>query len=263
MIYTRQQLLLLPAFAAVATAGSVSISAHYPGPSFFPGLSVRGSDACGLNWEAGLSMTRESSNSPNFSINLDCEASVDQIEFKVLVDDSTWEQGSNHHISVKTTSSVDVYPWFNSKSGDTNTIIKNVFSKELNNTRDVIFYLPPSYYENTLKTYKNVLIMHDGQNLFNKATAYMGNAWMCQESLDTSIIGGTTDEILVVGAYNTVDRMDEYTYVYDPSEGAGGKGDLYLDWIESTLIPLVQVRVNLLFDHVYMENKQLDFHRAN
>ncbi|CAE7362164.1 ybbA [Symbiodinium microadriaticum] len=82
--------------------------------------------------------------------------------------------------------------------------------------------------------------MHDGQNLFNKATAYMGNAWMCQESLDTSIIGGTTDEVLIVGAYNTADRMDEYTYVYDPSEGAGGKGDLYLDWIESTLIPLVE-----------------------
>lgn len=63
---------------------------------------------------------------------------------------------------------------------------------------------------------------------------------MCQDSLDESIIGGTTDEILVVGAYNTADRMDEYTYVYDPSEGAGGKGDLYLDWIESTLIPLVE-----------------------
>jgi hypothetical protein len=33
-----------------------------------------------------------------------------------------------------------------------------------------------------------------------------------------------------VGAYNTNDRNNEYTYVYDPSEGFGGKGDLYLNW---------------------------------
>jgi predicted alpha/beta superfamily hydrolase len=54
------------------------------------------------------------------------------------------------------------------------------------------------------------------------------------------IIEGLMDEIIIVGPYNTMDRNDEYTYSFDPSEGFGGKGDLYLDWIESTLIPLVQ-----------------------
>lgn len=48
------------------------------------------------------------------------------------------------------------------------------------------------------------------------------------------------EEVIVVGPYNTNDRTDEYTYSFDPSEGFGGKGDLYLDWIESTLIPLVK-----------------------
>ena len=33
--------------------------------------------------------------------------------------------------------------------------------------------------------------------------------------------------------------MDEYTYIQDPDYG-GGKGDLYLDFIESTIIPLAQ-----------------------
>lgn len=37
---------------------------------------------------------------------------------------------------------------------------------------------------------------------------------------------------MVVGLYNTQDRMNEYTYSYDPSEGFGGKGDKYLDFIE-------------------------------
>jgi predicted alpha/beta superfamily hydrolase len=224
---------------SLATASAVKVSAFYPGPVFFPGLSLRG-DACGLSWEKGLPMTRASEQSPEFTIEVDCPLTVKSFEFKVLAGDATWELGSNHYFSVERDgSNRDVYPWFNSRSGDTSTIIKNVYSKELNNTRDVIFYMPPSYYENTLKKYSNVLIMHDGQNLFNKQTAYMGNAWMCQDSLDTSIIGGTSDEVLVVGAYNTADRMDEYTYVYDPSEQGGGKGDLYLDWIESTLLPLV------------------------
>lgn len=183
-------------------------------------------------------MTRKQ-NTDEFSVNIQCAADVSEFEVKLLVDDKTWMQGSNHHVRLDEGLTSEIYPWFNSRNGQT-SIIKNVFSKELNNTRDVIFYTPPSYYENTLKTYKNVLIMHDGQNLFDKKTAYMGNAWMCQDSLDATIIGGTTDEVLVVGAYNTADRIDEYTYIYDPSEGAGGDGDLYLDWIESTLIPLVK-----------------------
>jgi hypothetical protein len=36
---------------------------------------------------------------------------------------------------------------------------------------------------------------------------------MCQNSLDQSIVGGTTEEILVVAPYNTSERMDEYTYI--------------------------------------------------
>ena len=63
MIYA-SKLVMLPALAAAST---VSISAHYPGPAFFPGLSIRG-DVCGLNWDNGIEMVRESSNSPNFSL---------------------------------------------------------------------------------------------------------------------------------------------------------------------------------------------------
>lgn len=37
------------------------------------------------------------------------------------------------------------------------------------------------------------------------------------------IISGTLDEVVVVGAYNTADRTNEYTYLYDPSESSRGK----------------------------------------
>ncbi len=41
--------------------------------------------------------------------------------------------------------------------------------------------------------------------------------------------------------------MNEYTYSRDPSEGFGGKGDLYLDFIEATLLPMIreELRVTL------------------
>jgi len=181
-----------------------------------------------------------------WTIDLDCDANTSTFEVKLLVKDSTWMLGANHHVDLSLESTLTLYPWFNTKAGSTATIIKNVYSKELNNTRDVILYLPPSYNENTYKRYKNVLIMHDGQNLFNPATAPYGS-WNAQQALDSTIIGGTSDEVLIVAPYNSPDRNDEYTYVYDPAEGCGGKGNLYLDWLESTLLPLVkeQFRVDI------------------
>jgi predicted alpha/beta superfamily hydrolase len=118
----------------------------------------------------------------------------------------------------------------------------------LNNNRNVIVYLPPSYTENTLKVYSNVLVMHDGQNLFDPATAFLGNAWMIQDTLDPLIYNGEIEEVLVIGAWNTADRMNEYTYSFDPSEGFGGKGDLYLDFVEQTLLPLMQEKLRIKLD---------------
>ena len=238
---------LTPAALFLACSDAFEVNVFYP--KKLTSLYLRG-DGCGLNWDNGLKLTQQSGSSSQWSVNINC-ASSSKVEMKVLVDDKTWMLGSNHHADVSLSSSTEIYPWFYTYQGSTE-IVKNVFSHELNNSRDVIFYLPPSYKENTLKVHKNVLIMHDGQNLFSKTTAYMGNAWMCQNSLDQTIISGSTDEVLIAGPYNTADRINEYTYIYDPSEGAGGKGDLYLDWIESTLIPLTrtQYRVDISRDNL-------------
>ena len=122
-----------------------------------------------------------------------------------------------------------------------------MWSPQLNNSRDVIVYLPPSYTENTLKVHKNVLVMHDGNNLFDPKTAFMGNSWLVQNTMDPLIAQGVIEEVVIVAPYNTGDRMNEYTYSFDPSEGFGGKGDLYLDWIEQTLLPfaLKNLRIEL------------------
>lgn len=47
-------------------------------------------------------------------------------------------------------------------------------------------------------------------------------------------------EILVAGVWNTNDRNNQYTYSVDPDYKFGGKGDLYLDFLEKELVPLVR-----------------------
>lgn len=227
----------------VASKKTITVQAHYP--KSLNNLFLRG-NLCGLNWNSGVAMKFQGLNNSTggylWNLEVACDATEVQkggLEVKVLISDKTWMLGSNHHVAIQqdTLTVDDIFPWFFTYHGSTK-IINHVYSSELNNFRDVIIYTPPSYSENTLKIHQNVLIMHDGQNLFNPATTAFGTAWMCQDTLDSLIIEGKMDEVVVLGPYNTADRMNEYTYIYDPSEKAGGKGDLYLDWLESTLLPL-------------------------
>jgi len=200
-------------------------------------LYIRG-NGCGLNWNSGTLM--KNVDDITWAVQLICPITETNttVELKVLINDQVWMLGSNHHYKPSSKTNLDsvLYPWFYNKHGSLQ-IVNNIYSPELGNSRNIIYYFPPSYTENTLKPYSNIIIMHDGQNLFDPSTSAFGTAWMCQDTLDATIISGTTDEVVIIGAYNTADRTNEYTYIYDPSESAGGKGDLYLDWIESTLIP--------------------------
>ena len=167
---------------------------------------------------------------------------------KPLEGDTSWSIGANFQVRLPSVSSAaQFYPWFWSKAGEYK-VIGSLFSPQLNNSRDIIVYTPPSYNENTLKTMKNVLVMHDGQNLFNASTSFGGIAWNCDDTINQLVVEGQMEEVLIIGAYNTPDRLDEYTYVYDPCyttnfkgdcEGGGGKGDLYLDFLIENVVPYV------------------------
>jgi hypothetical protein len=87
------------------------------------------------------------------------------------VSDNTWQVGANSAVVLPTSgsSSVSVYPWFVNTAGKyvffrfgcciifinfylfIYGYIRNVYSPQLNNTRDLVIYYPPSYLENTLK----------------------------------------------------------------------------------------------------------------
>ena len=104
--------------------------------------------------------------------------------------------------------------------------------------RRVWVYLPPGYATEVDRCY-SVLYMFDGQNLFDSSTAFLGNEWNVDQSLEDSIAAGTMQPIIVVAIDNGGGaRLDEYTPWPDPEYG-GGQADAHFQAIEQTLIPYI------------------------
>lgn len=108
--------------------------------------------------------------------------------------------------------------------------------KEISNTPHKIrVYLPPNYNE-TNKPYP-VIYMHDGQNLFDDATSYIGE-WGVDETLN-SLFQKTGKGFIVVGIDNGGEaRIAEYT-PWPHKKYGGGKGAFYIDFIVKTLKPMI------------------------
>lgn len=195
-------------------------------------ISVRG-DGGGLSWYAGSSATWTSGNvwvytTPN---------SGGGFEFKPLLNDIYWSVGANYPVP-SSTSVVDVYPFFGQANGSLQ-VIQNFSSQILGNSRSIRIYLPPSYFENTLKSYP-VIYMHDGQNLFESSTSAFGVEWEVDETVDALVAQGRMGEAVIVGVDNAgANRINEYTMTPDPTYGGGG-GAQYLDFMEQELMPWIE-----------------------
>lgn len=112
-------------------------------------------------------------------------------------------------------------------------------SKVLKNDRTVIVYLPPGYDVNKKERYP-VFYMHDGQNLFDGATSFIpGQEWRVDETAQQLIVAGKVEPLIIVGIYNTRDRVNEYTAAQDPKYKMGGKADLYGRMIVEELKPFI------------------------
>lgn len=113
---------------------------------------------------------------------------------------------------------------------------------QLKRTRRVWIYLPESYAASKKKF--PVIYMHDGQNLFDDATAYSGE-WGIDDYFDS--LDKNARQYIVVGIDNGgTKRMNEYC-PYDFSlDGIApghphnkGEGDEYVDFIVKTLKPFI------------------------
>jgi len=83
-------------------------------------------------------------------------------------------------------------------------------SKILENKRDILVYLPPSYRRLSRKSYP-VLYLHDGQNVFDAATSFSGVEWSVDETAERLIQKRLIEPLIVVAVANMgEDRVHEY-----------------------------------------------------
>lgn len=122
-------------------------------------------------------------------------------------------------------------------------------SKFLSESRDLVVYLPPGYDDEPRRRYP-VLYLHDGQNLFDGATAFVpGQDWRVDETAEECIRASQVEPLIVVGIYNTGrHRIDEYTPTRDRREGAGGDAALYGRMLTEELKPFIDARYRTLPD---------------
>ena len=113
-------------------------------------------------------------------------------------------------------------------------------SEFLPDDRDVLVYLPPGYEAEAGRRYP-VLYLHDGQNLFDGATAFIrGQDWRVGETAQSLIESNAIEPVIIVGVYNTGrKRVEEYTPSRDPRFKVGGKAGLYGRLLVEELKPFI------------------------
>jgi predicted alpha/beta superfamily hydrolase len=123
---------------------------------------------------------------------------------------------------------------------------------QLGRTRRIWIYLPVGYSTTAGKRYP-VLYMHDGQNLFDKSTAF-ADEWGVDEAMDS-----IKNPCIVVGIDNGgAKRMTEYN-PNDSKQFGKGEGRAYLDFIVKNLKPFIDKQYRTLPDqpHTYIAGSSM------
>jgi len=122
--------------------------------------------------------------------------------------------------------------------------------------RAVDVWLPSGYHNAAAATHRYpVLYVHDGQNVFDPATSFIGVDWALDETLTRLIAEAKVPEIIVVAVWNTPKRLSEYMpqraieSVSDAELDEMFKpvrrhplGDAYLKYLVTELKPAIDAR---------------------
>ncbi len=132
------------------------------------------------------------------------------------------------------------------RTGDVRTH-RAFHSKFLTADHDVYVYLPPTYGIEDGRRYP-VLYMHDGQNLFDAATAFRAE-WQVDETAQRLILSGAIEPLIIVGISNAgIYRIEEYTPTRDRVHKMGGSAAHYGRMLAEELKPFIDGEYRTLSD---------------
>lgn len=105
----------------------------------------------------------------------------------------------------------------------------------LERERKIRIYLPPNYESDT--TSYPVLYMHDGQNLFDDATSFVGE-WGVDEVLN-DLASTKSLELIVVGIDNGGEHRIHELTAWDHPKYGKSQGKAYMDFIVNVVKPYI------------------------
>lgn len=108
-------------------------------------------------------------------------------------------------------------------------IIQDFYSPELDNSRTLEIWLPKKYYRDHSKKFR-VLYMHDGEQVFNPATATHNVDWAIDDILWSWEDKKFLDDVIVV-AIHSQNRSNEYSWYR--------LGHKYADFVVNTVKPFI------------------------
>lgn len=115
------------------------------------------------------------------------------------------------------------------------TVLSPLQMEALQRQRSVRIYLPPSY-DSSERRYP-VLYMHDGQNLFDDATSFVGE-WGVDETLN-ALAESHHLELIVVGIDHGDDHRITELNPFDHEKFGAGEGEAYLRFVVEQLKPQI------------------------
>ncbi len=122
----------------------------------------------------------------------------------------------------------------------------NFSMPQLNRTRRIWIYLPPQYADTTKRF--PVMYMHDGQNLFDRATSFAGE-WEVDETLNKLANAGDKGCIVVGIDNGGGTRIGEYSAWRNATYG-GGEGAKYAKFLVETLKPYIDANFRTKTDRL-------------
>jgi predicted alpha/beta superfamily hydrolase len=186
------------------------------------------------NWDAQIEAVGQNGCVSEFLI----ETERPYFYFKPVLfrgDTAQWSRGENFLAVATAGAPLEVHPYFREDTHCSVCELMPPLRSPSGSEHSFRVFVPPGYYENTLKKYP-VLYMHDGHNLFFKEEAFVGNTWRADEVLTMLDKMNAIEEVIVVGIHPN-DRLTEYTLPgYDD----------YGRFLVETLKPLIDAKYRTL-----------------